>query len=114
VTNVVEAASGRSRVVPLERCTIGITDILTLRMRLTIILLGEEVREMNGARQESDGPVVGTTLRSRLATRAKSQRVAAEDCVGCTGCASRAARLLRRLFEIVRSMIAPQLIHFHA
>jgi hypothetical protein len=31
-----------------------------------------------------------------------------------TGCASRAARLFRRLLEIVRSMIAPQLIHFHA
>lgn len=31
-----------------------------------------------------------------------------------TGCASRAARLFLRLLEIVRSMIAPQLIHFHA
>jgi DNA repair protein RadC len=29
-------------------------------------------------------------------------------------CASRAAKLFRRLFEIVRSMIAPQLMHFQA
>jgi len=31
-----------------------------------------------------------------------------------TGCGSRAARLFLRLFEMVRSIMAPQLMHFHA
>jgi hypothetical protein len=31
-----------------------------------------------------------------------------------TACGLRAAKLFRRLFEMVRSMIAPQLIHFQA
>jgi hypothetical protein len=31
-----------------------------------------------------------------------------------TGWGSRAARLFLRLLEMVRSMIAPQLMHFHA
>jgi len=31
-----------------------------------------------------------------------------------TACGLRAAKLFRRLFEMVRSMMAPQLIHFQA
>ena len=31
-----------------------------------------------------------------------------------TACGLRAAKLFRRLFEMVRSMMAPQLMHFHA
>lgn len=31
-----------------------------------------------------------------------------------TGCGSRAAKLFLRLLEIVRSMMAPQLMHFQA
>ncbi|MEP6958528.1 MAG: hypothetical protein ABI980_07335 [Nitrospirota bacterium] len=31
-----------------------------------------------------------------------------------TACGLRAAKLFRRLFEMVRSMIAPQLMHFQA
>ena len=38
----------------------------------------------------------------------------ASDYRVATGCASRAARLFLRLAEMVRSMMAPQLIHFQA
>ena len=31
-----------------------------------------------------------------------------------TACGLRATKLFRRLFEMVRSMMAPQLMHFHA
>jgi hypothetical protein len=67
-----------------------------------------------GVRQETAGDTIGIpSVRARQPKR-WGQRVAADGCAGCTGWASRAARLLRRLLEIVRSMMAPQLMHFHA
>ena len=91
-----------------------IAAILTLAARLTIILHDDAAggtREVSGERQRRCDGAAGA---QSLATRAEGYRVAAGACADGTGCASLAARLLRRLLEIVRSMMAPQLMHFHA
>jgi hypothetical protein len=114
VTSIQTRLRAWSRACPSKDSQKSITGILTLRMRLTIILLVRGLRKVRGVKQDLGGGIVKHDPSLASGPRAEGQRVAAEDCVGCTGCASRAARLLRRLLEIVRSMMAPQLMHCHA
>jgi hypothetical protein len=55
-----------------------------------------------------------SSARVRMREREGQRVAAAEGCAGWAVCASRAAKLFRRLLEMVRSIMAPQLMHFHA
>ncbi len=67
----------------------------------------EKVRRAR-LREAVERSISGDQHEYRNHCRGTSYRVVA------TGCGSRAAKLFRRLLEIVRSMIAPQLMHFQA